>query len=162
VPKGIYTRKETHTDAEKRTIVKDCIKRISGGFEEVVQIYKDHAIGFPTLHKWCTEMPEYQGSLEDAKSVRAVGYAMQAKKVMEECDPFYDGHKGTQDSMPLVTLAKHKADMYFRFAGALDPQMWGDMAKEVRELQKEIKKLQDVVKGSNAEMFGKITQMGKR
>jgi hypothetical protein len=49
--------------------------------------------------------------------------------------------------------------MRFKFAGALDPGMWGEMAKEVRDLQKEIRKLQEVVKGSNAEMFGKITQI---
>jgi transposase-like protein len=152
----------SYTEEQKRAAIDAYLLGIQGGFEAVQELYKNLGIGFPTLHKWCAERPEYQPLLEDAKSVRAIGYALEAKRIMDDCNPFYDGHRGNQDSMPLVTLAKNRSDICFRFAGALDPGMWGDMAKEVRELQKEIKKLQEVVKGSNAEMFGKITQIVKR
>ena len=144
---------------DKKAILDECIQQIAGGFEKVRDIYAKFGVALPTVHRWVSEMPEYQDKLADAKSVRAIGYVLEGKDILDNCEVFYTSCGAKRDSMASVTKAKAQADMRFKFAGALDPGMWGEMAKEVRDLQKEIRKLQEVVKGSNAEMFGKITQI---
>jgi len=149
----------TLTVPEKKAILDKCLIAIGCGFEAMQYIYKDHGVCFPTINKWVAEIPEYADKLADAKSMRAINYVIEAKNIMDNSDCMFSTGSTTKDSMALYKKAEWQANLRLKWAGALDPSMWGEMAKEVRELQKEIKKLQEVVRSNNTDIFSRIKQI---
>lgn len=134
-------KRNTPCDVRLELIIK-ASQRIADTDEAAENIAKNLGTTVQSLDYWAETSEELADIYYDANVTRACRYYTLAKECLENIEEFWTDEKGSiKERQQSVNIKKFKFEKWMYLAGQLSPEKFGDRAKDIREIQRDIDEL---------------------